>query len=90
VGSYPAGQSQYGAYDLAGNVAEWVNDGYDPNYYDSSPYLNPQGPASSDFRVLRGGAWNFGENDITTISRVKYNPVSTFDPVGFRCASSTP
>jgi eukaryotic-like serine/threonine-protein kinase len=90
VGSYPAGQSPYGAYDLAGNVAEWVNDGYDPNYYNSSPYLNPQGPDSSDFRVLRGGAWNFGENDITTVSRVKYNPISTFDPVGFRCASSTP
>jgi formylglycine-generating enzyme required for sulfatase activity len=27
VGSYPAGASPYGALDMAGNVAEWVNDG---------------------------------------------------------------
>jgi formylglycine-generating enzyme required for sulfatase activity len=59
VGSFsPNG---YYLYDMAGNVSEWCNDWYDPNYYDTSPYDNPHGPASSDIgRVLRGGNWFSG------------------------------
>jgi len=59
VGSYPAGVNGYGLYDVAGNVWEWCNDWYDDVYYDVSPYDNPQGPASSDWRVLRGGCWTY-------------------------------
>jgi formylglycine-generating enzyme required for sulfatase activity len=33
VGSYESGQSPYGAYDLAGNVWEWVADWYSGTYY---------------------------------------------------------
>ena len=57
VGSYPAGGNGYGLYDMAGNVWEWCNDWYDGNYYDTSPYDNPQGLASGNSRVLRGGCW---------------------------------
>ena len=57
VGSYPTGASPYGIMDLAGNVWEWVQDWYDPNYYRTSPRNNPMGPSSGTYRTIRGGSW---------------------------------
>lgn len=44
VGSFPAGKSPCGAEDMAGNAMEWVQDVYDPDYYERSPSRNPTGP----------------------------------------------
>lgn len=57
VGQYESGKSPYGAYDMAGNVWEWVADFYDENYYKNSPARNPKGPDSSNRFVVRGGSW---------------------------------
>ena len=58
VGSYPKGASPYGAYDMVGNVWEWVFDWYHPRYYHTSrKWSNPRGPADGKHRVLRGACW---------------------------------
>ncbi len=53
----PAGNSPYGAMDMAGNVAEWCSDWWAESY-DPADTNNPQGPADGMQRVSRGGAWN--------------------------------
>jgi formylglycine-generating enzyme required for sulfatase activity len=57
AGSYPDGRSWCGAEDMAGNVAEWVADGYDPAAYHKAPLLDPFTPPEGLVRILRGGAW---------------------------------
>jgi len=57
VGSYSSGVSPYAVHDMAGNVAEWVADWLDAQYYKRSPERNPTGPSSGQYRVVRGAAW---------------------------------
>jgi formylglycine-generating enzyme required for sulfatase activity len=78
--------NEYGLYDTLGNVAQWVNDWYDPDYYQNSPSEDPKGPSSGKLRVLRGGSWF----DLPQYIRVSYR--HRFDPrardsggLTFRC-----
>ncbi len=88
VGSYEGGKSPYGVYDLAGNVWEWVADWYDANYYQNSPARNPQGPASGDQAVLRGGGWYDLALDVRAPNRFRRAPADRDGLIGFRCAKT--
>jgi formylglycine-generating enzyme required for sulfatase activity len=89
AGKYPAGASPYGALDVAGNVAEWVNDWYDPAYYAQFAMTNPPGPEAGDFRVLRGGSWYSTAAGVRAADRAWYIPEGGTNYAGFRCAKST-
>jgi formylglycine-generating enzyme len=90
VGSYPAGVSPYDALDMVGNVWEWVNDWYDESYYINSPGSNPPGPATGDYRVLRGGGWStYYVEYLRAASRLRHDLPTLVDAVvGFRCAAA--
>jgi formylglycine-generating enzyme required for sulfatase activity len=86
VGSYPLGASPYGALDMMGNASEWVSDWYSGTYYTTSPYLNPPGPLTGEWKVTRGGSYDSGGALVAARAGngLEVGHLSS----GFRCAAS--
>jgi formylglycine-generating enzyme required for sulfatase activity len=83
----------FGLFDVLGNVSELVSDWYDPDYYRSSPSLDPKGPPSGryslgDYKVLRGGNYGLFPSDVRLSSRTYLNSAVGYPIVGFRCAGN--
>ena len=83
---YDYGRSPYGAYEMAGNVWEWVQDFYDENYYKNSASKNPTGPSSGKERVVRGGSWQSNPDTVRSANRNKHDPGDRRIYLGIRCA----
>lgn len=57
--THPVGQKRpnaWGLYDLHGNVGEWCQD-WCGDYPPRKNVVDPSGPPSGEFRVIRGGSW---------------------------------
>jgi hypothetical protein len=87
---YLDGRSPYGAFDMAGNVFQWVNDFYDEHAYDSMPSRNPTGPASGTSHVVRGSS--FETEASLLLSGVRHPAATAYHnaDLGFRCVVNAP
>lgn len=84
VGKYAP--NDYGLYDMAGNVAEWVNDWY--GTYPTTVPTNYTGPSQGSARVVRGGGWSDPIKDCAPDVREKKDPLYTSSKLGFRIVFS--
>ena len=78
--------NKFGLYDMLGNASEWCLDYYEPDYYKSSPPVDPPGPISGVNHVVRGGDWESNPSSCRSSARVEGN-LRTMNPnwnVGFR------
>lgn len=88
VGSHPAGVSWVGAYDMSGNLWEWVSTIYDQEVY-PYPYATDDGREnidSSDYHVFSGGSFSSNTNYMRSANRVRGNSAIGSNFLGFRCA----
>ena len=97
VGKFPP--NPLGLYDMAGNVAEWVNDNDSKgeNYYIVSPRDNPKGPVRHDAKIIRGekndkifrgGSWEGGSKTLRSAWRKALWADYRIEGLGFRCAAN--
>jgi formylglycine-generating enzyme required for sulfatase activity len=90
VDAFPGGVSKDGIFNMAGNVAEWVNDWYGANHYRTvTPgQVDPQGPPSGKTKVARGGHWDALPLFARAVHRQDFDPKNGYSFVGFRCAAT--
>jgi len=79
----------FGLYDTLGNVEEWVNDWSAQNYYQHGPSVDPTGPSSGTWRVLRGANWYYRSTWIRVSFRSAWNPGAGTELTGLRCVWET-
>jgi formylglycine-generating enzyme required for sulfatase activity len=73
----PIGDSPYGVADMLSGAVEWVNDWFQPRYYEDyraeTPLRNPPGPFWGRSHAIRGAPFS-----------LRFPNVAEIDPLGFR------
>jgi iron(II)-dependent oxidoreductase len=88
VDKYENAVSPYGIHQQIGNVAEWVADWYDVDYYKAAPDRNPKGPEHGKHRAFRGASWIDSSTTARAAQRNGADPNTKMNWLGFRCARS--
>ncbi len=87
VTAYEDGSSPFGAINMAGNVAEWVSDYFDPTLYRKvKSATDPKGPDTGRERVVRGGSYLDSSHLVRVAARRAKLPTEADNSIGFRCA----
>lgn len=94
VGHYPP--NDFGLYDMAGNVSEWIDDAFNESAYNFTWDMNPHYSYNADDnespvnkrKVIRGGSWK----DIALYNQVSTRTYEYQDTakcyIGFRCVQT--
>jgi iron(II)-dependent oxidoreductase len=89
VGSFPAGQSPCGAFDMTGNVKEWCSDGSNEDRLPAYPSFRVKDPhcgaTEAPFKTCRGGSYDDGPASSRCAWRLIEPRSFSYTLVGFRC-----
>jgi formylglycine-generating enzyme len=77
-----------GIYDMAGNVWQWVQDRYDPEYFQHSPRNDPKGDPFGVNRLIKGGSAYQDAYSLRASYRDYQSPDNKGNCVGLRLALS--
>ena len=95
IGSKPDGRTLQGLYDMSGNLSEWVQDTYHPDYegapLDGTAWCEEAcvGEPENTPRVVRGGSWKTIQSSrLRTASRQSANGSVGSVNIGGRLARS--
>jgi formylglycine-generating enzyme required for sulfatase activity len=86
VGSKAA--NAFGLYDMHGNVSEWCSNWM--GKYPNSPAVDPRGPSSGKFKVIRGKSFNHWAVHNRSAVRSEQAPDAALWTVGFRVVLEAP
>ena len=84
VGSYQA--NPYGVHDVLGNLSEWVEDCWNPNYKEAPADGSAWTSGECNRRVLRGGSWKSAPVEIRASFRVPLWKELRVNTAGLRVA----
>lgn len=82
--------NDYGLYNVSGNVWEWCQDCFSPDFHKTSTRKNPVGPSTGGSKVIRGGSFLCHHsycNRYRVAARTSNTPDSSASNIGFRCVS---
>ena len=85
--THPVGAKKpnaWGLCDMHGNVWEWCGDWHDEYPKGWKPQVDPTGPATGSYRVLRGGSWFYFPFVCRSAARIGSSPALGDVSIGFR------
>ena len=80
----------FGLYDTAGNVSEWIFDGYWNAYYLHAPDVDPINSSLLDFHVLRGGSYISWPKIVRSAARLQGSRAGRASDWGVRLVRTLP